>query len=156
MTILNIEIVKKLMKDAISEAEKAAATGDVPVGALFVDDRGTVVARGHNTREALGIVHGHAEVNAINSLLEADKNTDFSSLSLVVTLEPCPMCMTAVADAGIRTVYYGAPNETNGACGTVWNIAHRNSVDVFGGFLAEECGKAVSDFFKFKRANSKA
>ena len=63
------------------------------------------------------------------------------------------MCMTAIADAGIKTVYYGAPNETNGACGTVWNIAHKSAVDVFGGFLAPLCGKLVSDFFKSKRQN---
>ena len=77
MTILNIETVKNLMNEALAEAKTAAEAGDVPVGALIVDENGTVLSRGHNTREALGIVHGHAEINAINSLLKADKNTDF-------------------------------------------------------------------------------
>lgn len=148
--IEDVSQIKKLMKEALKEAEKCLENGDVPVGCVIVDGDGNVVSRGHNTRVSLGKIHGHAEINAINEL-PPNAGKSVGELSLIVTLEPCPMCETALSDFGIKTVYYGAPNETNGACGTVWNLAKRSNIDVFGGFLFEECSELVKSFFQSKR-----
>ena len=141
--MFEINDVEKYMELAIKEAEIAAECGDVPVGAVIVDEKGNVVSKAHNTRKALGLIHGHAEINAINNagLLPGQ------CYSMFVTLEPCPMCTGAIIDAGISAVYYGAQNTTNGALGTVMNVALNNKIDVFGGFKEAACSDLIKLFF---------
>lgn len=142
--MFEVSTVEKFMRIALAEAEAAAKEGNVPVGAVIVDDDGNIISHAHNTRESLGHIHGHAEINAINEAsLKPGKE-----YSLIVTLEPCPMCTGAIIDSHIKTIYYGAPNKTNGAMGTVCNLISNKRIDVFGGFLSNDCSKMLSTFFK--------
>lgn len=141
-----VEEINYIMKKALLEARKAIGSEDIPIGCVITDSSGNVLSSGHNTSYSEGIIHGHAEINAINNL---PKNAP-DALFLFVTMEPCPMCTGAILESRIRTVFYGTPNVKLGALGTVCNLGS-GIIAAYGGFLADECSALVSDFFKEKR-----
>ncbi len=144
------------MKEALAEAAIAAEHGDVPVGAVVVDvSTGEILARGHNTREMLQTVVGHAEINAITETCRVLGRHRLSNCALYVTLEPCPMCAGAILQARMARVVYGAADPVAGAMGSVWAL-HRHPVKqshtaVECGCLEEECRTVLQSFFKNKR-----
>ena len=131
---------------------------DVPVGAVILDEAGTVVARARNRREADRDPTAHAEMLAIRQAAAALGSWRLTGLTLVVTLEPCTMCAGAVTVARLARVVYGAEDPKAGAVGSLWDVlrdtrlSHRP--EVIGGVLAAECGDLLRDFFAARRGNA--
>ncbi|MEO9458039.1 MAG: nucleoside deaminase [Lentilitoribacter sp.] len=142
------------MHIAIEEAEAARARGEVPVGAVIVQDN-QVISRAGNETRALNDVTAHAEILAIRRASEYLGQERLSDLDLYVTLEPCTMCAGAISFARIRRLYIGAEDEKGGA---VLNGARffdqptcHHSPDVYSGFQADKCAGILKDFFKTQR-----
>ena len=110
------------MQQAISLAKEAAVKGDVPVGALVVDDAGNVVGQGANLRERDNDPTAHAEIVAIRNAAKKIDNYRLDELTMVVTLEPCGMCAGAIAQSRIKRLVFGAFDEKVGAVGSVWDL----------------------------------
>ena len=137
------------MQEALALAREAAAAGEVPVGCVIVR-QGAIVGRGRNRREEKRAVSSHAEMEAMAQANTALGTWRLDDCELYVTLEPCPMCAGAILNARIPRVYYGARDETFGACGGVLNLfmedfPHRPAL--VGGILAEDCRAVLADFF---------
>ena len=141
-------------------AEAAAAGEDVPVGAVILDEAGTVVARARNRREVDRDPTAHAEMLAIRQAAAALGSWRLTGLTLVVTLEPCTMCAGAVVAARIGRVVYGAADPKAGAAGSLWDVLRdrrlNHRAEVVGGILAEECGALLREFFAQRRASPNA
>ncbi|MGB7818662.1 MAG: nucleoside deaminase [Ornithinibacter sp.] len=143
------------MVRALDLAQRAGSAGDVPVGAMVLDEAGEVIGEGWNLREVDGDPTSHAEVVAIRAAAAARGSWRLDRCTLVVTLEPCPMCAGALMLARIDRVVLGAWDPKLGACGSVWDIprdrraTHR--AEVVGGVLEEECGAVIRDFFGTQR-----
>jgi tRNA(adenine34) deaminase len=143
------------MERALDEARACLATGDVPVGAVVLDEHGAVVATGRNEREATQDPTAHAEVLALRAAAAATGDWHLDRHTLVVTLEPCPMCAGAVLAARVPRVVFGAWDPKAGASGSVYDIArdrrlpHRT--EVVAGVLEEQCAALLDDFFRERR-----
>ena len=143
------------MRAALAEAAAAARTADVPVGAVVLDARGEVVARGRNRREADGDPTAHAEIVAIRAAARAVGSWRLDGLTLVVTLEPCTMCAGAITVARLSRLVYGAADPRAGAVGSLWDVVRDQRLapvpEVIGGVLAGECLKIIRTFFSERR-----
>lgn len=143
------------MRAALEEADAAVQHGDVPVGAVLVGAGGLVVARGHNRREIDADPTAHAEIVAIREAARLRGDWRLSDLTLVVTLEPCPMCAGAIVNARIPRVIWGAPDEKAGAMGSLFVIGqdprlnHRLEVQRL--VLAEASSERLRAFFASRR-----
>ncbi len=143
------------MREALALADSAAFVGDVPVGAVVIDEHGAVIGKGFNTREVSHNPLGHAEVNALNDAAKNLGSWRLDNYTLVVTLEPCTMCAGAIVQSRIGRVVFGAFDEKAGAIGSLWDVVrdprlpHRP--EVISGVLAKECAQVLTDFFKNKR-----
>ena len=139
-----------LMRLALAEAEKAAALGEVPVGAVVAKD-GEPVAVAHNTRETGKNATHHAELLAIDAACRALRGWRLWQCELFVTLEPCPMCAGAIVNSRIKRVVYGARDAKAGCCGSVTDLfalPFNHSPQVEGGLLEEECAALLAAFFE--------
>jgi tRNA(adenine34) deaminase len=136
---------------ALEEARAALDHGDVPIGAVVVSADGHVVARRHNERELQRDPTAHAEVLALRDAAEALGTWRLTGTSLVVTLEPCPMCAGAAWAAQVATVVYGAADLKAGATGSLYNIAVdqrlNHTSEVVAGVRSEECAAVLTSFF---------
>lgn len=142
------------MQMAIAEARKAAAAGEIPVGAVVVCGD-TVLAAAHNDREETHSPLGHAEVRAIEMACRVRGDWRLEDCTLYVTLEPCPMCSGVILNARVGQVVYGAADPQYGCLGSRLNLAHLDlgaSPRLTAGVLAEECSALLSDFFRRQRA----
>lgn len=140
---------------AIEEAKKAAAIGEVPVGAVVVCE-GEVVASAFNTRETGKNALHHAEIKAIDLACKTLRGWRLHKCDLYVTLEPCPMCAGAIVNARIKRVVFGASDAKAGAFGTVFNMNDmplNHKPEIASGVCGEECSKMLSDFFAELRKN---
>ncbi len=139
---------------ALEEARAAIAHGDVPVGAIVVID-GEVVASRHNERELTGDPTAHAELLAIRDAAQATGSWRLSNATIVVTLEPCPMCAGAVQQARAQRVVFGAADMKAGACGSLYHLGAdprlNHEFEVQHGVRADECAALLSDFFSARR-----
>ena len=143
----------ELMGAALAEAEKAAALGEVPVGAV-VARRGEIVAAAHNTRETEKNAVHHAELLAIDRACQALGGWRLWECELFVTLEPCPMCAGAIINARIACVRYGAREDKSGCCGSVLNLFEErfnHHPRIYGGLLERECRGILEEFFSTLR-----
>ena len=141
---------EEYMRQALALAREAAAAGEVPVGCVIVKD-GAVVGRGRNRREEKQSTLSHAETEAIAQANAALQSWRLDGCTLYVTLEPCPMCAGAILNARIDKVYYGARDDSMGACGGVLNLFMEDFPSrpaLVGGVLGEECRGVLSDFFR--------
>ncbi|MEV2210541.1 tRNA adenosine(34) deaminase TadA [Streptomyces sp. NPDC050997] len=141
------------MRLALAEAEQAGRDGDVPVGAVLLSPDGTtVLAAGHNEREATGDPTAHAEVLAVRRGAAELGQWRLSGCTLVVTLEPCTMCAGALVQSRVDRVVYGARDEKAGAAGSLWDVVRDRRLnhrpEVVEGVLAEECAELLTDFFR--------
>ena len=144
----------ELMGAALAEAERAAALGEVPVGAV-VARRGEIVAAAHNTRESERNATHHAELLAIDRACRALGGWRLWECELFVTLEPCPMCAGAILNSRIRRVVYGAADPKAGCCGSVTDLfalPFNHHPVVERGLRAEEASALLADFFVRLRA----
>ena len=148
------ELDQQYMRLAIEQAQLAAQSGEVPVGAVLVKD-GQVISKAFNKPIANHDPSAHAEMLALREAALAEKNYRIPGSTLYVTLEPCAMCAGAMLHARIDRVVYGAPDPKTGAAGSALDIFsskqinHQTSVD--GGIMSEECGQLLRDFFKGRR-----
>ena len=128
---------------------------DVPIAALVLDPHGVVIGTGVNERAGGTDPTAHAEIRALRAAGESRGNWRLAGCSLVVTLEPCPMCAGAAVSSRVERIVFGAFNPDYGACGSLLDIPrdprmpHRP--EVISGALAAECGQVVSDFFRRQR-----
>ena len=143
------------MRAALVEAEAAVTSGDVPVGAVVLDDAGTIIARGRNRREAAGDPTAHAELEAIRAAARVTGGWHLDGLTLVVTLEPCTMCAGAVTLARLGGLVFGAADPRAGAVGSIWDVVRDQRLapvpEVIGGVLADECLALLRRFFAERR-----
>ncbi|MEU6094143.1 tRNA adenosine(34) deaminase TadA [Streptomyces sp. NPDC047079] len=140
------------MRLALDEAGKAAEGGDVPVGAVVLSQDGSVLATGHNEREATGDPTAHAELLALRRAASALGEWRLSGCTLVVTLEPCTMCAGAVQQSRVDRLVYGARDDKAGAVGSLWDLVRDRRLnhrpEVVGGVLADRCAQLLTDFFR--------
>jgi tRNA(adenine34) deaminase len=140
---------------ALVEAERALATGDVPVAALVCDEAGAPIGVGRNERELTGDPTAHAEIVAIRAAAAATGTWHLENTTLVVTLEPCAMCAGAILQARIPRVVFGAWDEKAGAAGSVNDLLrdrrlpHR--VEVIAGVREAEAAALLTGFFEARR-----
>ena len=143
------------MRQALALAEKAASMGEVPVGALVVDNAsGEVISSAYNLRETNKSATAHAEVLAIEEACRKRGGWRLGGCTLYVTLEPCPMCAGAIINSRIDRVVFGAYDKRAGAMGSVLDIngyGLNHTCAVEGGVLEEESVAMLRDFFKKKR-----
>ncbi|EOR24444.1 MULTISPECIES: nucleoside deaminase [Clostridium] len=144
------------MDIAIEEAKTAYYKGEVPVGVVIVKN-GEVIARQHNLKESLSLPTAHAEILAIEEACKKLNNWRLSGCDMYVTLEPCPMCISAIAQSRISRVFIGTFNKDMGACGSVINLI---DYDIFNWYVdikwcySQECSDLLTSFFTKKRNKS--
>jgi tRNA(adenine34) deaminase len=143
-----------MMQEALVLAHRAAAAGEVPVGAVIVKS-GDIVGRGFNAPISTLDPTAHAEIGALREAAQAIGNYRLTGCSMYVTLEPCAMCAGAIMHARIARLVYGAADPKTGACGSVVDLfAERrlnHHTEIRGGVLAEEARRLLSDFFADRR-----
>jgi tRNA(adenine34) deaminase len=146
---------KELMQQALLLAKEAANHGDVPVGAIIVDEKGAVIGRGKNERVKNNDPLAHAEIVAIKDAASKLSNWRFDQLTLIVTLEPCAMCAGAITQSRFKRLVFGSFDEKSGAAGSIWDLIRDaralTQIEVVSGVLAEDCALVLSDFFASKR-----
>ena len=145
---------QKFMAAALALAETAAREGEVPVGAVLVQD-GESIANAGNAPIRLNDPTAHAEILVLRAAGERSANYRLPGTTLYVTLEPCPMCAAAMAHARVERLVYGAADPRTGAAGSVMNLAQdqrlNHQMTVAGGVLANEAGALLQEFFRERR-----
>ena len=143
------------MREALLEAGKAADAGEVPVGAIVVSAEGEVLSRAHNSPVMTSDPTAHAEMLALREAARRVGNYRLTGCSLVVTIEPCPMCAGAAVAARVARIIYGAADPKAGAVTTLYNIASdprlNHRADIVSDILADECSWLLKDFFRKRR-----
>ena len=138
------------MREAVRQAKKAGALGDVPIGCVIAKD-GKIISRGYNRRNADKTVLSHAEITAIRRACAKLGDWRLEGCTLYVTLEPCPMCAGAIVQARIPTVVIGSRNPKAGCAGSVLDLFHQkglnHQVDLREGILEETCSGLLKNFF---------
>ena len=143
------------MQQAIAIANEVKSSGDVPVGALIVNEVGEIVSLGKNEREKDNDSTAHAEILAIKRAGEKIGSWRLDDLTLIVTLEPCVMCAGAILQSRIKRLVFGAFDQKAGAVGSsldvIRDVRALSKVEVVSGVLEGECAKLLTDFFATKR-----
>ena len=143
------------MQAALSLAKVAADKGDVPVGAIVVNDAGEILGTGQNLREQNNDPTAHAEIVALRNASEKLGSWRLDDLTIVVTLEPCAMCAGAILQSRIKRVVFAAWDEKAGAVGSVMDVIRDpralTKVEVITGIMEKECSEVLTDFFNSKR-----
>ena len=143
------------MQAALSLAKVAGDNGDVPVGAIVVNEAGEILGAGQNLREKNNDPSAHAEIVAMRQAAEKIGNWRLDDLTMVVTLEPCAMCAGAISQSRFKRLVFGTWDEKAGAVGSVWDLVRDgrslNKVEVVSGVMEQECGDVLKSFFSSKR-----
>ena len=152
---MNMSAFHHAMGLALSEAGRALQLGDVPIGAVLLDREGAVVAADHNRREELQDPTAHAELLVLSRAARERGDWRLAGHTLVVTLEPCPMCAMAAVWARLERIVYGAANHRTGAAWTLYNIPQdrrlNHRCDLVAGVREEECAALMPLIFEGKR-----
>ncbi|MGP1382573.1 MAG: tRNA adenosine(34) deaminase TadA [Thainema sp.] len=143
------------MERAMELAAAAGAAGDVPVGAVIVDEQGQLVAEAENRKERDLDPTGHAEILALRQAGQILNNWHLNTCTLYVTLEPCPMCAGAIVQARVGLLVYGVDDPKTGAVRTAMNIpdsaCSNHRLTVLGGIQAERCREQLQKWFQRRR-----
>lgn len=149
------EIQIEWMHEALALANKCLNHGDVPVGAIVVDEKGKIVGTGHNQREELNNPLAHAEIQALQNAAQTLGKWRLDDCTLVVTLEPCTMCAGAIVNARIKQVVFGAAEPKTGAVGSLFDVIRDRRLthqpEVVSGVLSDESAELLRNFFAQKR-----
>ena len=141
---------EKWMQIALQEAEKAFHIKEVPVGAIVVKE-GCIIGKGYNQCESLHDPTAHAEIIAISSAANTQKDWRLTDCSLYVTKEPCPMCAGALVNARIKFVGFGMYDEKEGCCGSLHQLCMdprlKHQLIIKGGIIEDSCKLLMKDFF---------
>ena len=141
---------EEYMEKALALAEKAAAMGEIPVGAIVVDRDGNIIGEGCNLREHTNSPTAHAEIIAIEQAAKRLGSWRLTDCTLYVTLEPCPMCAGAVMNSRLKRLVYGAFDDKNGACASVVTLFDEKFTHipfVRSRVLQDRCGAVLTEFF---------
>ncbi len=151
-------IDEKYMREALKQARKAAAIGEVPIGCV-IEYQGRIIGRGYNRRKTDKNTLSHAELNAIRKASKMMGDWRLEECTMYVTLEPCQMCSGAIVQARIPRVVIGCMNPKAGCAGSILNLLQipefNHQVDTTYGVLEDECSKILTDFFKDLRLRLK-
>ena len=151
-------IDEKYMREALKQARKAAAIGEVPIGCV-IEYQGRIIGRGYNRRKTDKNTLSHAELNAIRKASKKMGDWRLEECTMYVTLEPCQMCSGAIVQARIPRVVIGCMNPKAGCAGSILNLLQvpefNHQVDTTYGVLEDECSKILTDFFKDLRLRLK-
>lgn len=143
------------MRHALSLAQRAAEQGEVPVGAVLVDQNGELLAEGYNRPISDHDPSAHAEMQALRAAAKVLGNYRLTGSTLYVTLEPCVMCAGAIVHARVQRLVFGAPDPKAGAVNAVYDVISNprlnHRVEWTGGVLEAECGQILRDFFRARR-----
>ena len=143
------------MQAALSLAKVAGDSGDVPVGAIVVNEAGEILGSGQNLREKNNDPSAHAEIVAMRQAAEKMGSWRLDDLTMVVTLEPCAMCAGAISQSRFKRLVFGTWDEKAGAVGSVWDLVRDgrslNKVEVVSGVMEQECAQVLKSFFSSKR-----
>ena len=149
---------QSLMQQAISLAQEVKSSGDVPAGALIVNEAGEILSTGKNEREKDNDATAHAEIVAIRRAGEKLGSWRLDDLTLIVTLEPCVMCAGAILQSRIKRLIFGAFDQKAGAVGSLHDVIRDvralSKVEVVSGVLESDAKLLLTDFFKLRRRNS--
>ena len=149
---------EKYMTEALLEAEKALAAGEVPIGAVMVRN-GEIIARGHNLRNTDKTPLRHADIDVIDASAKIVGDWRLEDCVLYVTVEPCPMCAGAIVQARIPKVVFGTRNSKAGCAGSVLDVLNEpklnHQVEIEEGILQPQCSEIMKRFFKRFRKNAK-
>jgi len=144
-----------IMQAALSLAKVAGDSGDVPVGAIVVNEAGEILGTGQNLREKNNDPSAHAEIVAMRQAAEKIGSWRLDDLTMVVTLEPCAMCAGAISQSRFKRLVFGTWDEKAGAVGSVWDLVRDgrslNKVEVVSGVMEQECVNVLKSFFSSKR-----
>ena len=146
---MNCDNYNQFMQNAIDEAKKARSIGEVPVGAVIVFEN-KIIGSGYNKRETSKNALSHAEIEAINEACKTLGSWRLLNCDLYVTLEPCPMCASAIIQSRIKNLYFGSYDTKYGALGSALDLrkVHNSKLNVFGGIFEQDCDKILEDFFE--------
>ena len=151
----------KYMKQAITQAKKASAIGEVPIGCVIVFE-GKVIARGYNRRKTDHSTLAHAEIIAIKKAGKKIGDWRLEDCTIYITLEPCPMCAGAIVQSRMKRCVIAAMSPKSGCAGSILNLLQEPSfnhqVEIESGVMGEECSEMLSSFFKelrFRLASEK-
>lgn len=154
-----VSVQEKYMKEAIKQAKKAAALGEVPIGCVIVFE-GRIIGRGYNRRNTDKNTLCHAEITAIRRASRAMGDWRLEGCTLYVTLEPCQMCAGAIVQARIPEVVMGCMNPKAGCGGSILNLLEmpefNHQATVYRGVMEAECSRLLKDFFTDLRKRNKA
>ncbi|MFG1493997.1 nucleoside deaminase [Halobacteriovorax sp. ZH4_bin.1] len=143
------------MNLALEEAELAFKAGEVPVGAIIVDENDNVIARTHNLKEHQKDTTAHAEILAIREASEKLGDWRLLNCTIYITLEPCPMCLYAILQARFKNVVFGAYDQKAGSVSLGYSFQKdkrfNHKFSIIGGVEHFKCSKVLSDFFKLRR-----
>lgn len=154
-----LNLTEKYMREALRQAKKAYALGEVPIGCVIVHE-GKIIGRGYNRRNTDKSTLAHAEITAIKRASKVIGDWRLEDCTLYVTLEPCQMCAGAIVQARIPQVVMGCPNPKAGCAGSILNILDmpqfNHQVQISGGILEQECSDLLKKFFTELRIRNKA
>lgn len=150
---------ERFMREALKQAKKAAAIGEVPIGCVIVYE-GKIIARGYNRRNTEGSTLAHAELLAIHKASRKLNDWRLEGCTLYVTLEPCPMCAGAIVQARIPAVVIGTMNPKAGCAGSILDLfgerRFNHQVEKCVGVLQSECREIMQTFFRQLRMQKKS
>ena len=152
--MMQAELDRQFMQQAIEQAKLAAVAGEVPVGAVVVRN-GEVISKAFNKPISTHDPSAHAEMLALRAAALSEENYRLPGTTVYVTLEPCAMCSGAMLHARVDRIVYGATDPKTGAAGSVLDIFSSKQINhqthVQGGVMGDECGQVLRDFFKERR-----
>ena len=153
------EFDEKMMRYALNLADKAEALGEIPVGAVLVDDSGNIIGEGWNLSIVQSDPTAHAEIIALRNGAKNIQNYRLLNTTLYVTLEPCTMCAGAILHSRIKRLVFGASDYKTGAVGSRFHFFDdykmNHTLEITSGVLAEECSQKLSAFFQKRREEKK-
>ena len=143
------------MPEALKEAKQAILDGEIPVGALIIDQSNDILAKDHNRCISLNDPTAHAEILVIRQAAKRIGNYRLNGMAIVVTIEPCPMCMGAIMNARLDMLFFGAFDTKQGAAGSAYNLLdngkNNRRLKVISGIMEKECRELMQDFFRERR-----
>jgi tRNA(adenine34) deaminase len=150
------DLFRRLMKTALQEAQEGFAEGEVPVGAVLAGPEGRIIAKAHNRPIAFNDPTAHAEVLVLREAGTLCENYRITGATLLVTIEPCLMCLGAALNARISRLVFGAHDPKGGAFSSFHDLARQgclnHTIELIPGIMEKECAKLIQDFFRVRRA----
>lgn len=142
------------MNISLRLAKEALNAGEVPVGCIFIDSDGNILASGRNTVNETKNATRHAEINCIDKIVEDGFLNKLSNVTIVVTVEPCIMCAAMLVNVGCTNIIYGCANDRFGGCGTVLAVPGLEKCKVQSGFYADQAMDLLKQFYKGQNPNA--